>query len=80
MVSQTGRISKGSYSREVSLFAYMKKGTSVGHEKLPQPGAGLYQCIDTLFIQIDAHALIDAHPHHHQTVGIKKLVKLMISI
>ena len=37
--------------------------------------------IYTIFIQIDAHALIDAHPHplHHQPVGTHKYVKLMIS-
>ncbi len=27
---------------------------------------------DTVFIQIDAHALIDAHPRHHQALDTQK--------
>ena len=34
----------------------------------------------TLFIQIDAHVLIDAHSLHTQAVGTQKWVKLMISV
>ena len=30
----------------------------------------------TVFIQIDAHALIDAHPLHHQALGTQKWLKL----
>ncbi len=35
---------------------------------------------NTIFIQIGAHALIDAHPLHHQAPGRQKCVKLMIFI
>ena len=34
----------------------------------------------TVFIQIDAHALIDAQPLHHQAPGGQKWVKLMIFV
>ncbi len=41
--------------------------------------ASTHLCNDyTVFIQIDAHALIDAHPLHHQALGTQKWVTLMI--
>ncbi len=33
---------------------------------------------DTIFIQIDAHAQIDAHPPQQQALSTKKMVKSMI--
>ena len=35
--------------------------------------------VNSIFIQIDAHNLIDAHPLHHQPLGTQKWVKLMIT-
>ena len=35
---------------------------------------------DTIFIQIDVYALIDAHPLHHQAIGTQKWEKSMIFV
>ena len=45
---------------------------------MTQKALGAYVNISTEFIQTDAHALINAHPFHHESLGSQKWVETMI--
>ena len=58
---------------QVTALFQKKKNHSVLHQ---------HQCITpyTIFIRIDAHAQIDAHPLHHEALGTQKQVKSIIFV